>query len=121
MTEQPAEKRVETSPSTRSGRIRTAPVSKAPAWGSDDGLWVQDDSSACERWKMTFNSSNLTLSMSNGVSRSSMAQVTQADCDAIAAKPNARPRKRLGYRTPEECYVQARQESVRGAGVALRS
>jgi hypothetical protein len=21
---------------------------------------------------------------------------------------NARPRKRLGYRTPEECYVQAR-------------
>jgi transposase, IS30 family len=40
--------------------------------------------------------------------RTSMAQVTQADCDAIAAKLNARPRKRLGYRTPEECYVQAR-------------
>ena len=40
--------------------------------------------------------------------RTSMAHVTQADCDAIAAKLNARPRKRLGYRTPEECYVQAR-------------
>ena len=40
--------------------------------------------------------------------RKSMAQVTQADCDAIAAKLNTRPRKRLGYRTPEECYVQAR-------------
>jgi len=40
--------------------------------------------------------------------RTSMAQVTQADCDAIAAKLNTRPRKRLGYRTPEECYVQAR-------------
>jgi transposase, IS30 family len=40
--------------------------------------------------------------------RQSMAHVTQADCDAIAAKLNTRPRKRLGYKTPEECYVQAR-------------
>jgi IS30 family transposase len=38
----------------------------------------------------------------------SMAHVTQADCDEIAAKLNSRPRKRLGFRTPEECYVQAR-------------
>jgi IS30 family transposase len=40
--------------------------------------------------------------------RCGMAHVTQADCDAIAAKLNTRPRKRLGYRTPEECYAQAR-------------
>ena len=40
--------------------------------------------------------------------RTSMAQVGQADLDAIATKLNKRPRKRLGYRTPEECYVQAR-------------
>jgi IS30 family transposase len=40
--------------------------------------------------------------------RTSMAHVTQADCDAIAAKLNARPRKRLGYKTPEECYGQGR-------------
>jgi transposase, IS30 family len=39
--------------------------------------------------------------------RTSMAHVTQAHCDAIADKLNSRPRKRLGYRTPEECYVQA--------------
>lgn len=38
--------------------------------------------------------------------RTSMAHVTQADLDAIAFKLNTRPRKRLGYRTPEECYVQ---------------
>jgi IS30 family transposase len=38
--------------------------------------------------------------------RTSMAHVTQAGCDAIAAKLNSRPRKRLGFRTPEECYVQ---------------
>jgi IS30 family transposase len=37
--------------------------------------------------------------------RRSMAHLTQLDCDRIAAKLNRRPRKRLGYRTPEECYV----------------
>jgi transposase, IS30 family len=40
--------------------------------------------------------------------RTSMAHVTQADCDAIARKLNTRPRKRLGYRTPEECYAEGR-------------
>lgn len=36
--------------------------------------------------------------------RTSMARLTQRDCDAIAQKLNARPRKRLGYRTPAECF-----------------
>jgi IS30 family transposase len=40
--------------------------------------------------------------------RKSMAQVTQDDLDAIAERLNRRPRKRLGYQTPEECYVQGR-------------
>ncbi len=40
--------------------------------------------------------------------RTSMAKISQADCDAIATKLNSRPRKRLGFRTPEECYVQGR-------------
>jgi IS30 family transposase len=35
----------------------------------------------------------------------SMAHLTQHDCHRIARKLNQRPRKRLGYRTPEECYV----------------
>jgi len=35
----------------------------------------------------------------------SMAHLTQHDCHRIARKLNRRPRKRLGYRTPEECYV----------------
>ena len=35
----------------------------------------------------------------------SMADLTQQDCNRIAAQLNTRPRKRLGYRTPEECYV----------------
>ena len=39
--------------------------------------------------------------------RTSLAHVTQEECDEIAAKLNARPRKRLGYKTPEECYVSA--------------
>ena len=35
----------------------------------------------------------------------SMAHLTQPDCNRIARHLNRRPRKRLGYRTPEECYV----------------
>jgi IS30 family transposase len=38
--------------------------------------------------------------------RRSMAALTQRDCDQIAATLNRRPRKRLGYRTPEECYAR---------------
>ena len=38
--------------------------------------------------------------------RQSMAPLTQRDCDRIAAQLNRRPRKRLGYRTPEECYAR---------------
>jgi IS30 family transposase len=38
--------------------------------------------------------------------RRSMATLTQPDCDRIAAQLNRRPRKRLGYRTPEECYAR---------------
>ena len=36
--------------------------------------------------------------------RQSMASITQYDCNAIARKLNRRPRKRLGYQTPAECY-----------------
>ncbi len=38
--------------------------------------------------------------------RTSMTAITQPACDDIARKLNTRPRKRLAYRTPEECYVQ---------------
>ena len=38
--------------------------------------------------------------------RESMAGITQRDCERIARKLNRRPRKRLGFRTPEECYEQ---------------
>lgn len=34
----------------------------------------------------------------------SMANLTQKQCDAIANKLNSRPRKRLGFKTPEESY-----------------
>lgn len=39
--------------------------------------------------------------------RKSMAKVTQRDCDRIARKLNTRPRKRYGYRTPEELFHAA--------------
>ena len=36
--------------------------------------------------------------------RTSQVGITQHDCDRIAKKLNTRPRKRLAYRTPEECF-----------------
>ena len=36
--------------------------------------------------------------------RRSMAHITQRHCNRIARKLNTRPRKRLGFLTPEECY-----------------
>ena len=38
--------------------------------------------------------------------RTSLAHLTQADCTTIARRLNQRPRRRLGYRTPEECYAR---------------
>lgn len=34
----------------------------------------------------------------------SMAQLTQQHCNAIAKRLNARPRKRLAFKTPQECF-----------------
>lgn len=36
--------------------------------------------------------------------RTSMTRLTQHQCNVIAHKLNTRPRKRLGYKTPEECF-----------------
>ena len=41
--------------------------------------------------------------------RSSMSQVTQQDCTWIAQQLNERPRTRLGFRTPLECYEKIKQ------------
>ena len=38
--------------------------------------------------------------------RHSMAHITQRHCSRIAQKLNNRPRKRLGFLTPKECYEQ---------------
>ncbi len=37
----------------------------------------------------------------------SMAGLSQHQCNAIARKLNTRPRKRLGFRTPLECYNES--------------
>ena len=38
--------------------------------------------------------------------RTNQAGLTQRHCDFIAHALNTRPRKRLGYRTPEECFYE---------------
>jgi IS30 family transposase len=57
-------------------------------------------------WERGTNENTRGLIRQYLLKRTSMAHVTQADLDAIATKLNTRPRKRLGFRTPEECYVQ---------------
>ena len=39
--------------------------------------------------------------------KKSMASVTQRRCDRIAHRLNTRPRKRLGFRTPLECFMRS--------------
>ncbi|MDP0563096.1 MAG: IS30 family transposase [Candidatus Endonucleobacter sp. (ex Gigantidas childressi)] len=40
------------------------------------------------------------------VKEGSMAGPTQQRCNIIAAKLNTKPRKRLAYKTPEECFYE---------------
>ncbi len=55
-----------------------------------------------------------TITVDNGtefhayakLERTTGTHLTQHDCNRIAAKLNRRPRKRLGFRTPEECYAR---------------
>lgn len=55
-------------------------------------------------WERGTNENTNGLIRQYAPKRTSLAQLTQADCDRIAAKLNNRPRRRLGFRTPTECY-----------------
>lgn len=55
-------------------------------------------------WERGTNENTNGLIRQYAPKRTSLAHLTQRDCDSIAEKLNNRPRKRLGYRTPKECY-----------------
>lgn len=55
-------------------------------------------------WERGTNENTNGLIRQYAPKRTSLAHLTQGDCDRIAAKLNNRPRKRLGFRTPAECY-----------------
>jgi IS30 family transposase len=55
-------------------------------------------------WERGTNENTNGLIRQYAPKRTSLAHLTQAECDSIAEKLNSRPRKRLGYRTPAECY-----------------
>ena len=56
------------------------------------------------RWDARTNQNTNGLIRQYLPKKQSMAHLTQHDCNRIATQLNNRPRKRLGYRTPEECY-----------------
>ena len=55
-------------------------------------------------WERGTNENTNGLIRQYAPKRTSLAHLTQADCDAIADKLNNRPRRRLGFRTPNEWY-----------------
>jgi IS30 family transposase len=55
-------------------------------------------------WERGTNENTNGLIRQYAPKRTSLAHLTQDACDSIAEKLNNRPRKRLGYRTPAECY-----------------
>jgi IS30 family transposase len=56
-------------------------------------------------WERGTNENTNGLIRQYAPKRTSLARLTQVDCNRIAARLNNRPRKRLGFRTPRECYV----------------
>jgi IS30 family transposase len=57
-------------------------------------------------WERGTNENTNGLIRQYAPKKTSLAHLSQADCDAIAKKLNNRPRKRLGFRTPAECYLR---------------
>src|SRR2546425_9803338 len=55
-------------------------------------------------WERGTNESTNGLIRQYLPKRCSMAKITQHHCNVIANKLNARPRKRLDYQTPAECF-----------------
>ena len=55
-------------------------------------------------WERGTNENTNGLIRQYAPKRTSLAHLTQRDCDRIADRLNNRPRKRLGFRTPAECY-----------------
>jgi len=55
-------------------------------------------------WERGTNENTNGLIRQYAPTRTSLAHLTQPDCDRIANKLNNRPRRRLGFRTPAECY-----------------
>ncbi len=57
-------------------------------------------------WERGTNENTNGLIRQYLIKGTSMEGLTQQQCNTIAAKLNARPRKRLGYKTPEECFYE---------------
>ena len=56
-------------------------------------------------WERGTNENTNGLIRQYAPKKTSLAHLSQADCDSIAEKLNNRPRKRFGFRTPAECYL----------------
>lgn len=55
-------------------------------------------------WERGTNENTHGLTRQSAPKRQRLAGLTQWGCTLIAERLNTRPRKRLGYQSPEECY-----------------
>lgn len=69
----------------------------------------------CHSWEHGSNENANGLLRQYLPKGSSMVGLTQHRCNAIARQLNTRPRKRLGFRTPLECFSES------SVSVALQS
>ncbi len=59
-------------------------------------------------WERGTNENTNGLIRQYAPKRTSLAHLTQRHCDQIADRLNSRPRKRLGFRTPAECFLHTK-------------
>ncbi|MDP0563277.1 MAG: IS30 family transposase [Candidatus Endonucleobacter sp. (ex Gigantidas childressi)] len=57
-------------------------------------------------WELGTNENTNGLIRQYFVKGTSMAGLTQQQCNIITVKLNTRPRKLLAYKTPEECFYE---------------
>lgn len=92
-----------------SGKVKTITADNGTEFHGYDRIEAKTDArfyfaKPYHSWERGLNENTNGLIRQYLPKRNSMKHISQRDCDRIANRLNKRPRKTLGYKTPEECY-----------------